>query len=85
MVEVDIGEGEWVPSVEAEAGLADVGGGADVVDGEVVGREEAGEVEELIEMALCWERYQYYSYLRPFLAILGIIGHFGRLRVKCFV
>lgn len=41
-----------VPAVEAEAGLAVVGGGADEVDGDVVGGDEAGEVEELVEMAL---------------------------------
>lgn len=53
-VEVEGGGGCGVPAVDAELGLADVGGGADEVDGEVVGGDEAGEVEELVEMALSW-------------------------------
>ncbi|KAL4571691.1 hypothetical protein LXL04_018454 [Taraxacum kok-saghyz] len=36
----------------AKLGLAGVSGGADEVDGEVVGGDETGEVEELVEMAL---------------------------------
>lgn len=34
--------------------LAVVGGGANEVDGDMKGREEAREVEELVQMALCW-------------------------------
>lgn len=52
---VELDEIVWIPSVETEAGLAAVGGGAKEVDGNVVGGEEAGEVEKLVEMALCDE------------------------------
>lgn len=42
----------WVPAMETEAGLAAVGGGAEEVDWDVVSGDKAGEVEELVEMAL---------------------------------
>lgn len=45
-----------VPAVESELGLVDVGGGRDVVDGDAVGSDEAGQVEELVEVALCRQR-----------------------------
>lgn len=51
-MEVDVGGGMRVPTVHAKLGLAVVGGGGDVVDRYVVGGDEAGEVEELVEMAL---------------------------------
>lgn len=52
-VEMEVGELRWIPSMDAELGLAIMGGGTDVVDGDVAGRDKAGEVEELIEMTLC--------------------------------
>ena len=52
-MEMEVGECRWIPSMDAELGLAVVGGGTDVVDGDVASRDEAGEVEELIEMTLC--------------------------------
>lgn len=56
--------GVEVPAVEAELGLADVGGGADEVDGEVVAEaEEAGEVEELVQVALRRERDHHHRHL----------------------
>jgi len=51
-VEVDGGDGVGVPSLDPELGLAAVGGGADEVDRDVVGGDKAGEVEELVEVAL---------------------------------
>ena len=51
---------------EPELGLVDVGGGAGVVDGDVVGGDEAGEVEELVEMALAWKRHHDYHDLSLF-------------------
>lgn len=38
--------------MDAKLGLAVVGGRGDIVDRYVVGGDEAGEVEELVEMAL---------------------------------
>ncbi|KAI3694531.1 hypothetical protein L1987_77498 [Smallanthus sonchifolius] len=61
LVEVDVGGRERVPTVDAKLGLAGVSGGADEVDGEVVGGDEAGEVDELVEMALCYERHHHYT------------------------
>ncbi|KAF5794595.1 hypothetical protein HanXRQr2_Chr08g0329831 [Helianthus annuus] len=43
---------EW----DTGLGLAVVGGGGDDVDWDVVAGDEAGEVEELVEMALCRKR-----------------------------
>lgn len=40
--------------MDSELGLAVVGSGAYKVDGDVVGGDEAGEVEELVEVTLCW-------------------------------
>lgn len=55
--------GRRAPPVEAELGLADVGGGADVVDGDVVGGDEAGEVEELVEVALRRQRHHHHRHM----------------------
>ncbi|KAH7843021.1 hypothetical protein Vadar_011834 [Vaccinium darrowii] len=60
-VEVDLGIFEAGLGNETEFGLAEMGGGGGVVDGDVVGgRDEAGEVEELVEMAMAWEWHYYY-------------------------
>lgn len=48
--------------MDSELGLAAVGGGAYVVDRYSVGGDEAGKVEELVEMALCWKRHHHYNY-----------------------
>ncbi|KAI3760646.1 hypothetical protein L1987_51044 [Smallanthus sonchifolius] len=55
--------GVRVPAVETEAGLAGVGGGGDEVDRDVIGGDEAGEVEELVEMALCNEGHHHHHHL----------------------
>ncbi len=54
-VKSDIGSGERVPPMDANLGLVDVGGGGDEIDRQIVGGEEAGEVEKLVEMTLCWK------------------------------
>ena len=55
--------------------LAVVGGRADVVDGYIMGGNEAGEVEELVEMSLqpAWhhDNYKLGLFMRHF-TILGI-------------
>lgn len=56
-MKVDVWVGQWIPAVDSSRRLAGVGGGADIVDGYVVGGDEAGEVEELVEMALSWKRH----------------------------
>lgn len=71
-VEVDVGDREWVPALDARLGLAAVGGGADVVDRDVVGGDETGEVEELVEMALCWKWYHNNHHL-GFFSVVGLV------------
>ncbi|CAK9155583.1 unnamed protein product [Ilex paraguariensis] len=51
-MELDVGGGERVPTLDAKLDLAAVGGGGYVVDWYVVGGYKAREVEELVEMAL---------------------------------
>lgn len=51
--EMDVGGCQWVPAVNALPRLAVVGGGGGVVDMDVVGGDEAAELEELVEVALC--------------------------------
>lgn len=53
VMEMDVLNGVWVPTLDSDLGLAVVSGGTDEVDRNVVGGDEAGEVEELVEMALC--------------------------------
>jgi len=66
-VEVDMGILEVGLGVETEFDLAEVGGGGGVVDGDVVGGgDEAGEVEELVEMAMAWEWHYYHVHLSFF-------------------
>lgn len=65
--------GAWVPAMEAMLGLAKVGGGGDVVNREIVGYEEAAEMEELVEVALCGKRDQYDRHLRRRWVVAG--GH----------
>lgn len=55
-MELKVWEGDWIPSVEAAPDLAVVGDGADEVNGDVVGANKMTEMEELIQMSLCWER-----------------------------
>ncbi|KAH7843908.1 hypothetical protein Vadar_022208 [Vaccinium darrowii] len=62
-VEVDVGILEEGLGAETEFGLAEVGGGGGEVDGEVVGGgDEAGEVEELVEMAVAWDKWHCYYF-----------------------
>ena len=48
--------------MDANLCLADMGGQANVVNGYVMGGNEAGEMEEWIEMALCWKRNHDHSH-----------------------
>lgn len=48
-MEVDLGD---VQAVDASSSLAVVDGGGDVVDGEAVGGEEGGDLQQLVEVAL---------------------------------
>jgi len=70
-VEVEVaGGGGGV--MEARAGVAEVGGGGDDVDGDVVGGDEAGEVEELVEMAVSYEWHHYHHHFSGEI----VAGHF---------
>ncbi|KAL4587487.1 hypothetical protein LXL04_000358 [Taraxacum kok-saghyz] len=51
---MDVGGGSGIPTMDTKLCLTAVGGCADDMDGEIVGGKEAGEVEELVEMALFW-------------------------------
>lgn len=75
LVEVEVGGGERVPTMDTGLDLAVVGGGADVVNGDVVGGDEAGDVEELDEVAVDGKRHQYYDKLGFGLVILVWRGH----------
>ena len=66
LVEVYFGLFKAIRVNEPELGVVDVGGRAGVVDGDVVGGDEAGEVEELVEMALAWKRHHDYHHLSLF-------------------
>ena len=63
LMDVNVGVGSDVPTLVTAAGLADVSGCADVVDRDVVGGDEPGEVEELAQVALGEKWYHHYGYL----------------------
>lgn len=63
VMEMDVSGGDGVPTVDTELRLAVVGGRGNVVDGDVVGGDEAGELEELVEMALCWKWHHHHHNL----------------------
>jgi len=52
--------------IETVFGLAEEGGGGGVENWDVVGGDEAGELEELVEMALHWKWYHYYHHFSLF-------------------
>ena len=49
--------------MDPEPGLAVVGGSTDIVNWDVVGGDEAGELEKLVEMALCREWHHHHHHL----------------------
>ncbi|KAL8133410.1 hypothetical protein AgCh_008757 [Apium graveolens] len=53
LMDVNVFEGMEFPALVAAFGLADVSGGANVMNGYVVRGNEAGEMQELAEMPLC--------------------------------
>ncbi len=59
--------------MEAEHGLAVVDGGGGVVDGDIVRQDKAGEVEELVQMALRWKRHHHHHHLRLLLTIAALV------------
>ncbi|KAJ0911740.1 hypothetical protein HanRHA438_Chr06g0266521 [Helianthus annuus] len=81
LVEMDVGNGERVPTMDPKLGLARMTGGAYEVDGEVVGGDEAREVDELVEMALCYKRHHHNTYI----LILIHLVLFGVLVVGVFM
>lgn len=56
VVNVNVGKGVWIPTLRSNHGLAVVCGRADEVERDVVSQDEAREVEELVQVALCRER-----------------------------
>lgn len=74
VVELDVvGDRGSIPTVDSELGLAVVGGGAHKVDGDVLGGDEAGEVEELVEVALCWQGHHDHYNFGLVKAIWGVV------------
>lgn len=53
VMKVDVRDRIGIPALDSELSLVVVDGGADEVDGDVVGGDDAGEVEELVDVALC--------------------------------
>lgn len=74
-MKMDIGCGDGVPPVKAGLGLLGVSGGANVMDCYIIRRNKAGEVEELVDMALGCKRDHNDHHLGFVLAI--IIPNFG--------
>jgi len=82
IMEMDTRCGVWIPTVHALLGLTIVGGGTDIVDRDVIGYDEPGELEELVEMALCWKGHHdhnnlcLFSYAMAWLVLLLVChGH----------
>lgn len=59
----------------SELGLAVVSGGTNVVDGDIVGGDEAREVEELVEVALGWQGHHDNYHLGLVLMVLVTVSH----------
>lgn len=75
-VEINIGSlGRKVPAVEPGAGLTDMGGAANVVDGEAGGGKAEGQVEELVQVTLSRQRHHHDADLG-----LGGESFYGRWR-----
>lgn len=68
---MDVGGGVGVQPLGPKLRLAVVAIGANKVDGEAAGREVAREVEELVEVSLCWEGDYHHHYNRCFASIAG--------------
>ena len=49
--------------MDSKNGLVDVGGSAGIVNRDIVGHDKTREVEELVEMALCWEGHHDHHHL----------------------
>lgn len=77
--------------MDAGLGLASVTGGGDDVDWDVVGGDEAGEVEELVEMTLCRKRDDDHHYIGLFYGCHAgcgfkmFVGKIMRLQVVIFL
>ena len=65
-MEVDFGSDKEFLLSEPEFCLVDVGGGAGIVNWDAVRRDEAGELEELVEVALAQKWHYDYHHLSFF-------------------
>jgi len=66
LMEMDLRVLEVGCVIETVFGLAEEGGGGGVENWDVVGGDEAGELEELVEMALHWKWHHYYHHFSLF-------------------
>mgnify|MGYP004714539601 CR=1 FL=1 len=73
-MKIDVRNDKRIPTLDANLCLADMGGQANVVNGYVMGGNEAGEMEEWIEMALCWKGNHDHSYFMCFLNTTTILA-----------
>lgn len=86
VVNVNVGKGVWIPTLSSNHGLAVVCGRADEVERDVVIEDEAREVEELVQVALCrerdhhhhhWGRWMEHAIVVPFF-VAFVVGSHGR-------
>lgn len=63
IVEVDIGGGTRIPTMHTQLCLAIVSGRTYVVDRYAIRGDDAGEVEELVKVALRWKRDHHHHHL----------------------
>ncbi|KAI7998293.1 hypothetical protein LOK49_LG10G02857 [Camellia lanceoleosa] len=61
-MEMDLGIGKAVCVIEAEFSLVHVGGRANIVNRYVVGGNQAGELEDLVEVAIHGKRHHDYNH-----------------------
>lgn len=74
-MEPDVGRGKRIPPVDSEFCLAAVGDGGDIMDGYVVGKNHTGELEELVEMALCRKWHHNDSNILGLICVASVICH----------
>lgn len=83
---MDVGELKRGQAVGSSSGLADVDGGAEVVDGEVVGGYERGELKKLIEVALPWKwDHDHYNFLMRMRMMMRLLFHCCNNLSSCYV
>lgn len=73
IVEVDVGGGTRIPTMHTQLCLAIVSCRTYVMDGYLIGGDEASEVEELVKVALRWKRDHHHHHLWWFSPVLMVV------------